>query len=108
MGDIKGKKMLHLQCHFGQDSISLARKGAEVTAVDLSRTKAIVEARIRNEKCGVDVNLQNRMYMIYQMFLEEKFDIVFTSYGVIGWLPDLDKWAKVICNFLNPMANSSW
>ena len=55
LGDIKGKKILHLQCHFGQDSISLARMGAEVTAVDLS-DKAISEARILANKCGVEVD----------------------------------------------------
>lgn len=101
LGDIQGKKILHLQCHFGQDSISLARMGAEVTAVDLS-DKAIVEARILAEKCGVDVNfIESNVYDLPNV-LEEKFDIVFTSYGVIGWLPDLEKWAKVIQHFLKP------
>ena len=99
LGDIKGKKILHLQCHFGQDSISLARMGAEVTAVDLS-DKAIVEARILAEKCGVDVNfIESNVYDLPNV-LEEKFDIIFTSYGVIGWLPDLEKWAKIIQRFL--------
>lgn len=99
LGDIKGKKILHLQCHFGQDSISLARMGAIVTAVDLS-DKAISEARILADKCGVKVNfIESDVYNL-PTILDEKFDIVFTSYGTIGWLPDLEKWAKVIAHFL--------
>ena len=101
LGDVKGKKILHLQCHFGQDSISLARMGAEVTAIDLS-DKAILEARILADKCGVEVNfIESDVYLLPEI-LDEKFDVVFTSYGTIGWLPDLQKWAKVISHFLKP------
>ena len=101
LGDVKGKKILHLQCHFGQDSISLARMGAEVTAIDLS-DKAILEARILADKCGVKVNfIESDVYLLPEI-LDEKFDVVFTSYGTIGWLPDLQKWAKVISHFLKP------
>lgn len=99
LGDIKNKKILHLQCHFGQDSISLSRMGAEVTGVDLS-DKAIEEAKNLAEKCGTDT--QFVCCDIYSLpdFLNEKFDIVFTSYGTIGWLPDLEKWAYIISYFL--------
>jgi 2-polyprenyl-3-methyl-5-hydroxy-6-metoxy-1,4-benzoquinol methylase len=101
LGDVKGKTILHLQCHFGQDSISLSRLGAEVTAVDLS-DKAIESAKQIAKKmntntafiCGDIYDLPN--------LLEKEFDIVFTSYGTIGWLPDLDKWAQVISKFLKP------
>lgn len=103
LGDIKDKKILHLQCHFGQDSISLARMGAQVTAVDLS-DKAIAEAKILAKKCGVEINfIESDVYNLPTV-LDEKFDIVFTSYGTIGWLPDLEKWAKVISHFLKPNA----
>lgn len=99
LGDINGKKILHLQCHFGQDSISLARMGAQVTAVDLS-DKAIAEARKLADKCGVKVNfIESDVYDLPNL-LHEEFDIVFTSYGVIGWLPDMKKWAKVIASFM--------
>ncbi len=101
LGEVKGKSILHLQCHFGQDSISLSRLGAEVTGVDLS-DKAIDFAK---ELAGKD-NSEARFICsdIYDLpnHLDEKFDIVFTSYGTIGWLPDLDKWAKVISHFLKP------
>lgn len=101
LGDIKGKSVLHLQCHFGQDSLSLARLGAKVTGIDLSN-KAIEKAKELNNEihldatficCDVYDTLEN---------ITEKFDIVYTSYGTIGWLPDLDKWAKVISEALKP------
>lgn len=101
LGDIKGKTILHLQCHFGQDSISLSRLGADVTGVDLSN-KAI-ESAIQIAK-DTNSNVKFICCNIYDLpnYLNEKFDIVFTSYGTIGWLPDLDKWAKIIFQFLKP------
>lgn len=101
LGDVSGKKILHLQCHFGQDSISLSRMGAKVTGVDLS-DKAIETARNLAVKCNVDTEfIQSDVYALPEI-LDEKFDIVYTSYGTIGWLPDLEKWAKVISHFLKP------
>lgn len=100
-GDVKGKKILHLQCHFGQDSISLSRMGADVTGIDLS-DKAIEEGRKLAEKCGTDTKFVCSDVYNLPNVLDEKFDIVFTSYGTIDWLPDLDKWAKVISTFLKP------
>lgn len=101
LGNIKGKTILHLQCHFGQDSISLSRLGADVTGVDLSN-KAIESAK----QIAKDTNSNSKFICcdIYDLpnHLKEKFDIVFTSYGTIGWLPDLDKWAKIISQFLKP------
>lgn len=101
LGDIQGKTILHLQCHFGMDSISLTRLGAEVTGVDLSdkaieRAKQIAKEAHSNAKfiCSDIYDLPNH--------LDEKFDVVFTSYGTIGWLPDLHKWANIISTFLKP------
>ncbi len=101
LGDIKGKHILHLQCHFGQDSMSLARMGAHVVGVDLS-DKAIESAQNIAEKLGIDSQFICCDIFDLPQYLNQKFDIVFTSYGVIGWLPDLDKWAKVIHDFLKP------
>jgi SAM-dependent methyltransferase len=101
LGDIRGKSILHLQCHFGQDTISLSRLGAEATGVDLS-DKAIDFAR------QMAAELQSTASFIccniYDLprHLDKQFDIVFTSYGTIGWLPDLDAWAKVVSGFLKP------
>jgi ubiquinone/menaquinone biosynthesis C-methylase UbiE len=101
LGDIKGKSILHLQCHFGQDTISLSRLGAKVTGVDFS-DKAIECAK----QIAKDIN-SNATFICCDIYdlpnhLDNTFDIVFTSYGTIGWLPDLDKWAKVISKFLKP------
>ncbi len=101
LGDLQGKKVLHLQCHFGQDTISLARMGAVVTGADLSDV-AIQKAKELAEKAGVEATFVCcDIYNLPQQ-LSGQFDIVFTSYGTIGWLPDLDSWAKVIAHFLRP------
>lgn len=101
LGDIKGKKILHLQCHFGQDSLSLARMGAEVTGIDLS-DEAIKQARLLNDELGLNANFVVSDVYDLPNHLEGEFDIVYTSYGTIGWLPDLNKWASVIDHFLKP------
>lgn len=101
LGNIEGKSILHLQCHFGQDTISLSRLGANATGIDLS-DKAIENAiKIASE---VRSNTEFICCNIYDLekYLDKKFDIVFTSYGTIGWLPDLDKWAKIINHYLKP------
>ena len=101
LGDIKDKKILHLQCHFGQDSISLSRLGAKVTGIDLS-DKAIEAAKDLAAKCGTDTEfIVSDVYDLPNV-LHQKFDIVYTTYGTIGWLPDLHKWAEVVSHFLKP------
>jgi 2-polyprenyl-3-methyl-5-hydroxy-6-metoxy-1,4-benzoquinol methylase len=101
LGDVKGKSLLHLQCHFGMDTLSWAREGATVTGIDLS-DGAI---KLANE-LSVEINVPAKFICcnVYDApkNLEGKFDIVFTSYGTIGWLPDLDKWAEIIAYFLKP------
>lgn len=101
LGSVSNKKILHLQCHFGQDSMSLSRLGAKVTGIDLSN-KAIDKAREFNKKLDLDATFICSDVYYTPNNLDEKFDIVFTSYGTIGWLPDLNKWANVISNFLKP------
>ncbi|WP_312076061.1 class I SAM-dependent methyltransferase [Chryseobacterium sp.] len=101
LGDLKGKSILHLQCHFGQDTISLSRLGAEVTGIDLS-DKAIDAAKDLAEKCNTITKFICTDVYNLPNVLNEKFDIVFTSYGTIGWLPDLKKWADVVNHFLKP------
>jgi SAM-dependent methyltransferase len=101
LGDLKGKTVLHLQCHFGQDSISLSRLGADVTGVDFS-DKAIESAKqIAKETHSGTKFICCDIYDLPN-HLDDRFDIVFTSYGTIGWLPDLDKWANIISTFLKP------
>ena len=101
LGDIKGKSILHLQCHFGQDSISLSRLGAKVNGIDLS-DKAIENARRIAKETNSDVEFICCDLYDLEKHLDKQFDIVFTSYGTITWLPDLDKWGKLISRFLKP------
>lgn len=101
LGDVKGKKILHLQCHFGQDTMSFSRLGALATGVDFS-DKAIEKAKEINKQLKLDATFICCDIYELQNHLDEKFDIVFTSYGTIGWFPNLDKWAKVISHFLKP------
>ncbi|MTG98240.1 MULTISPECIES: class I SAM-dependent methyltransferase [Myroides] len=99
LGDVKGKKILHLQCHFGQDTLSLARMGAEVTGVDLSEV-AIEKANALTQQLGLNARfICSDIYALPTM-LSEQFDIVYTSYGVLGWLPDMFQWAKVVSRYL--------
>lgn len=101
LGDIKGKRILHLQCHFGQDSISLARLGAEVTAIDLS-PKSIEFACKMNEELSTSVNfICCNVYDVLEK-VEGTFDMVFSTFGTICWLPDLEEWARIINAKLNP------
>ena len=93
LGNIEGKSILHLQCHFGQDSISLSRLGAKVSGVDLS-DKAIEAARQIAKETNENTNFICCDIYDLPKFLNQQFDIVFTSYGTIGWLPHLGKWAK--------------
>ncbi|RBL90994.1 class I SAM-dependent methyltransferase [Chitinophaga flava] len=101
LGDVSGKKLLHLQCHFGMDTISWARLGAITTGLDFS-DKAITAAK--NLALELEANSQFVCSNVYDagLHITDKFDIVFTSYGTIGWLPDLDKWAAVIVERLKP------
>lgn len=101
LGDLTGKKVLHLQCHFGQDSISLARMGAQVTGVDLS-DKAILKANELAKETQADARFICCDMYDLPNHLDEEFDLVFTSYGTIGWLPDLEKWAQLVQKYLKP------
>ncbi|WP_294331957.1 class I SAM-dependent methyltransferase [uncultured Chryseobacterium sp.] len=101
LGNVQNKSILHLQCHFGQDSISLARLGAKVTGIDLS-DKAIEAAGDLARKAQTDTEFICTDLYNLPNILDRKFDIVFTSYGTIGWLPDLRKWAEIISRFLKP------
>lgn len=106
LGDINQKRILHLQCHFGMDTLSLARLGAKhVTGVDLSNV-AINKARELAEETNLNHIVQFICSDIYELEqnlpIEQNnlFDIVFTSYGTNKWFPDLNKWARVIERYL--------
>ncbi len=101
VGPVSGKTLLHLQCHFGLDTMSWARLGARATGVDFS-DEAIALARALNAEVGTNARFIHSNVYDLTIVLDEEFDIVFTSYGVLVWLPDLDRWADVVCRCLKP------
>lgn len=101
VGDVRGRSLLHLQCHFGLSSLSWARLGARVTGVDFS-DQAITLARSLAEELRLPAQFVcSDIYALPQV-LAEQYDVVFTSYGVLGWLPDLARWGQVIARMLAP------
>lgn len=101
LGDVTGKTLLHLQCHFGLDTLSWARAGAVVTGIDFS-PDAIEMARSLSETLRIPATfLCANIYDLPER-PGRPFDLVFTSYGVLTWLPDLDRWAQTIARYLKP------
>ena len=99
VGDVCGQTLLHLQCHFGLSTLSWVRLGALATGVDFSPA-AIAAARRLSSESGLSARfVESNIYDISDN-LNEHYDIVFTSYGVLCWLPDLDEWAKQIASCL--------
>lgn len=99
LSELQNKKLLHLQCHFGLDTLSLARLGANVTGIDISSV-AINEANILKEKAGLNANFICDDIYNFGLSVKPDYDIVFASYGTVCWLPDLSKWANTIANSL--------
>ncbi len=95
VGDVEGKSLLHLQCHFGQDTLSWARLGAKVTGVDLSQ-EAISQAESLAETLNIDSSFVCADIYEFGETNQQRFDVVFTSYGALCWLPDLARWAQTI------------
>jgi SAM-dependent methyltransferase len=100
-GDVAGKSLLHLQCHFGMDTISWARQGAIVTGIDFSE-EAIETARTLAAEVGIHATFVHSNLYDFPQHLTGQFDVIFTSYGVLSWLPGLGRWAQVIAHFLKP------
>jgi SAM-dependent methyltransferase len=102
LGDIQGKRGVHLQCHIGTDTISLARLGARMSGLDFS-PPALDEARRLASATGTDVEfVQADLYDAVEALGAEQFDLVYTGIGALCWLPDIDQWATVVANLLRP------
>ncbi|HYM15157.1 MAG TPA: class I SAM-dependent methyltransferase [Dehalococcoidia bacterium] len=101
VGDVRGKTLLHLQCHFGMDTLSWAREGAVVTGVDYSEP-AIAQARALGEELGIDARFVVSNVYDLPGAIDGQFDVVFTSYGALCWLPDIAAWARVAAGFVKP------
>lgn len=100
LGIIQSKRILHLQCHFGMDTFSLEKKGAIVTGVDFSPGAISSANKLKNEMGFSSEFICSNVYDL-DLSDSHSFDSVFCSYGITGWLPNLDDWAKVISLHLN-------
>jgi SAM-dependent methyltransferase len=101
VGPVVGKSLLHLQCHFGLDTLSWARLGADVTGMDFSGA-AINEARRLASELGIGAKFIECDLYDLPDHLDRRFDVVFTSYGAITWLPDIRRWAEIAAQFVAP------
>ena len=103
IGDVAGKKLIHLQCHIGTDTISLARLGADVTGTDFSENALAVARQL-----SVDADTPVRFVLseLYETaeIVGETFDFVYTGVGAICWLPNIADWAKTVAMLLKPGA----
>jgi SAM-dependent methyltransferase len=101
VGDVRGKTLLHLQCHFGMDTLSWSREGATVTGVDLA-PRAIEVARSLAAELAIDARfIESDVYKLSDV-MDRTFDIVFASYDVLCWLPDFPAWARIAAGYLRP------
>jgi SAM-dependent methyltransferase len=102
VGDVTGKSLLHLQCHFGIDTLSWARLGARVTGADFSPAAIELARTLATELGFGDARFVRSNLYDLPAALEGEFDVVYTSRGVLGWLPDIAAWARVVAHFLAP------
>jgi len=102
VGDVRGKSLLHLQCHFGVDTLNWARLGATVTGLDFSEP-AVAQARKLAEQIGADgaTFVQSDVYAAREA-VQGHFDVVYTGIGALCWLHDIREWAKIVAHFLAP------
>lgn len=101
IGDVSGKSLLHLQCHFGMDTLSWARRGAQVTGVDFSPV-AIARAKQLADEVGLEATFIESEITRLPKVLSGAFDFVFASYGVLTWIPDVGEWMAVAAQFVRP------
>jgi len=101
IGDLASKRLLHLQCHIGLDTLSLARRGALVTGLDFS-PRAIAAARDFSRKTGISARFVEAEVYDAPQATGETYDFIYTTWGTIVWLPDIPRWARAIAMVLNP------
>lgn len=102
LGDISGAKGVHLQCHIGTDTLSLARLGAQMTGLDFSPA-SIAQARLLAERAGARLAfVEADVYEAAEVLPRESFDLVYTSIGALNWLPSIDRWANAVASLLKP------
>src|SRR5215210_3018710 len=102
LGDVRGLEVLHLQCHFGLDTLSFARLGARVTGADFSQAAIDLATRTAAEIGVTDARFVRSDIHDLPAALSGDFDLVYTSGGVLEWLPDVRRWAEVVAHFVRP------
>lgn len=102
LGDVRGLRGVHLQCHLGTDTISLARLGAHMTGLDFSG-ESVARAQALSDEVGAGVDyVQADVYDAADVLAAGEFDFVFTGIGALCWLPSVDRWAEVVARLLKP------
>lgn len=101
LGDVGGKTLLHLQCHIGTDTLSWVRQGARVTAVDFSEKSLKIASSLSAELDLPARFIESNLYQLQEK-LNEQFDVVYTSRGVLNWLKDIDAWGQIVARYLKP------
>ncbi len=101
LGDLTGRRLVHLQCNSGQDTLCLARRGARATGVDFSPV-AIEFARELSAGSGIAADFVEAELLAWMHETPDRFDVAFSSYGAVGWMPDLDRWARGVARVLAP------
>jgi 2-polyprenyl-3-methyl-5-hydroxy-6-metoxy-1,4-benzoquinol methylase len=101
VGDVRGLDVLHVQCHIGFDSVTLARRGARVTGVDLSAA-SLEKARQVAQRCGVAVDFLQGDAMSLPQSLHGRFDLAYATIGVLCWIGDIDAWMRSVAATLRP------
>jgi SAM-dependent methyltransferase len=102
LGDIRGLTGVHLQCHIGTDTVSLARLGAKMTGLDFSAPALTVATELARDIAADAHFVQAMVYDAPTVLGRERFDLVFTGIGALCWLPDIDRWAQVVADLLVP------
>jgi SAM-dependent methyltransferase len=102
LGDVAGLRAVHLQCHIGTDTVSLARLGAAMTGLDFSGP-AVAAARELAAATGADATfVESDVYAAADVLEPESFDLVYTGIGALCWLPSVSRWARVVAALLRP------
>jgi SAM-dependent methyltransferase len=102
LGDLSGVNGIHLQCHIGTDTVSLARLGATMTGIDYS-TAAIAQGRVLAERSGTPAQfVHSDVYAALDVVPTHSFDLVYSSLGSLAYLPSIGRWAEVVAGLLRP------
>jgi SAM-dependent methyltransferase len=102
LGSVAGLEGIHLQCHIGDDTLSLARLGARMTGLDFSAPALVVARRLARDTGARIDYVESDVYDAVEALGEERFDLVFTGIGALCWIPDIRRWAEVVARLLRP------